>query len=207
MKKSYIVIGVIVVLALVLFFSGKSSYNSFVSLDQTVEQSWAQVENQYQRRLDLIPNLIETVKGYAAHESETFENVTRARAGLSDAYNSASAAAEGAKGAAAPSQEQLDSFMDAQQGLQRALSIYVNAVREAYPDLKANEQFADLQAQLEGTENRISTERQRYTEAVREYNVRVKSFPANIWASIFGYGPKAQFKADPEAAHAPKVQF
>lgn len=207
MKKSVIIIGVLVVLALVLFFSGKSSYNSFVGLDQTVEQAWAQVENQYQRRLDLIPNLVEAVKGYAKHESETYENVTRARAGLSDAYNSATDASEGAKQTVTPTQEQLDQYMAAQQSLQRALSIYVNAVREAYPDLKANEQFADLQAQLEGTENRIATERQRYTEAVREYNVRVKSFPANIWAGIFGYGAKPQFKADPEAAHAPKVQF
>ncbi len=207
MKKSYIILGVIAVIAIALFVSGKSTYNSFVGLDQTVEQSWAQVENQYQRRLDLIPNLVEAVKGYAKHESETYESVTRARAGLSDAYNSAGEASGEIKTVASPSQEQLDGYMAAQQSLQRALSIYVNAVREAYPDLKANEQFADLQAQLEGTENRIATERMRYTEAVREYNVRVKSFPANIWAGIFGYGAKAQFKADPEAAHAPKVQF
>jgi LemA protein len=169
MKKSYIILGVIAVIAIALFVSGKSTYNSFVGLDQTVEQSWAQVENQYQRRLDLIPNLVEAVKGYAKHESETYESVTRARAGLSDAYNSAGEASGEIKTVASPSQEQLDGYMAAQQSLQRALSIYVNAVRE--------------------------------------YNVRVKSFPANIWAGIFGYGAKAQFKADPEAAHAPKVQF
>ncbi|MDE6310334.1 MAG: LemA family protein [Muribaculaceae bacterium] len=205
MKKSYIVIGVLVVLALLLFFSGKNSYNKFVSLDQSVEQTWSQVENQYQRRLDLIPNLVETVKGYAQHESETFEKVTQARAGLTEAYNRA--AENNAEATTLPTQEQLDNFSESQQSLQRALSIYVNAVREAYPDLKANEQFNDLMVQLEGTENRIATERERYTEAVKTYNISVKSFPANIWAGIFGYDSRAQFKADPEAAHAPKVQF
>ncbi len=207
MKKSYIIIGVLVVLALVLFISGKNSYNKFVSLDQSVEQTWSQVENQYQRRLDLIPNLVETVKGYAQHESETFEKVTQARAGLTEAYNRAAENNAEAATATAPSQAQLDSYSESQQSLQRALSIYVNAVREAYPDLKANQQFNDLMVQLEGTENRIATERERYTEAVKAYNVSVKSFPANIWAGIFGYGTRAQFKADPEAAHAPKVQF
>lgn len=207
MKKSLLVVGILVILGIWLFVSGRNTYNSFVTLDQTVEQSWAQVENQYQRRLDLIPNLVETVKGYAEHESSTFENVTRARAGLSDAYNAANAASAEMKDVATPDESQLDKYADAQQGLQRALSIYVNAVREAYPDLKANQQFADLQVQLEGTENRIATERQRYTEAVRDYNVSVKKFPANIWASIFGYGSKPQFKADPEAQHAPKVKF
>lgn len=208
MKKSTIVwlvvLGVIVICVVGIYSSGKNTYNSFVTLDQGVQQSWAQVENQYQRRLDLIPNLVETVKGYAQHESSTFENVTRARAGLTDAYN---AAAERTSQAAPTDQQSLDAVANSQQALNRALSIYVNAVHEAYPDLKANEQFADLQAQLEGTENRIATERQRYTQAVQEYNVRVKSFPANIWAGFFGYAPRPQFQADPEAARAPKVQF
>lgn len=209
MKRTAVICIVIVAAIIIaLYVSGKKAFNSFVSLDQNVEQSWAQVENQYQRRLDLIPNLVETVKGYARHESETFENVTRARAGLTSAYNEAVAESEAASQLTdAPSQNQLDSYLNAQQGLQRALSIYVNAVHEAYPDLKANAQFADLQAQLEGTENRIATERGRYTEAVKAYNVKVKSFPANLWAALFGYAPRAQFKADAEAAHAPKVEF
>lgn len=204
MKKSYIIIGVIVVLALFAFFNGKSTYNSMMTLDQDVEQSWAQVQVQYQRRLDLIPNLVETVKGYAKHESETFENVTRARAGLTDAYNEANEA----NSIAVPENEQ--AFMKEQQSqdaLKKALSIYVNAVREAYPDLKADTQFINLQTQLEGTENRIATERGRYTEAVRTYNVAVKRFPANIWASIFGFKAKSQFQADAEAAKAPTVTF
>ncbi len=204
MKKSYIIIGILVALGLFAFFNGKSTYNSMMTLDQDVEQSWAQVQVQYQRRLDLIPNLVETVKGYAKHESETFENVTRARAGLTDAYNEAN----DANSTTAPDNEQ--AFVKEQQSqdaLKKALSIYVNAVREAYPDLKADTQFINLQTQLEGTENRIATERGRYTEAVRTYNVAVKRFPANIWASIFGFKAKSQFQADAEAAKAPTVTF
>ncbi len=203
MKKSYVIIAVIVVVILYLFFSGKGAYNNMVTLEQNVDQSWAQVENQYQRRLDLIPNLVETVKGYAAHESETFENVTKARAGLSDAYNEANSLKE----ASPADSQQFENYNAAQDRLKGALNLYVNAVREAYPDLKANSNFTDLQVQLEGTENRITTERGRYTEVVRSYNVAVKRFPANIWASIFGFEAKPQFKADEAAATAPKVQF
>ncbi|MDE6135232.1 MAG: LemA family protein [Muribaculaceae bacterium] len=201
--KKYIIIGVVVVLALILFFSGRSTYNSMVTLDQDVEQQWAKVQVQYQRRLDLIPNLVETVKGYAAHESQTYEKVTQARAGLTDAYNAANNGTE-----AMPSTEA--AFVQSQQtqdALNRALSIYVNAVREAYPDLKADTQFINLQTQLEGTENRIATERGRYTDVVRDYNLAVKRFPANLWAGIFGFSAKPQFQADPEAAKAPTVQF
>lgn len=201
--KKYIIIGIIAVLALILFFSGRSTYNSIVTLEQGVDQTWAQVQNQYQRRMDLIPNLVETVKGYAAHESSTFENVTRARAGLSDAYN---AAQENADVNPADPQS-LSAYNKAQQDLNKALSLYVNAVHEAYPDLKANESFNNLQVALEGTENRIATERGRYTQAVADYNVAVKRFPANIWAGIFGFSTKPQFQADAGAATAPKVQF
>ncbi len=201
--KKYIVIGVIVALVLIIFVSGRSTYNSMVTLDQDVEQAWGKVQVQYQRRLDLIPNMVETVKGYAAHESTTYENVTKARAGLTDAYNEANGLKE-----ATPDQPQtFDKYNQAQQELNRALSIYVNAVREAYPDLKADTQFANLQTVLEGTENRIATERGRYTEVVKEYNVKVKRFPANIWAGIFGFSAKPQFQADAAAATAPKVQF
>lgn len=191
-------------MAVVIFISGKNTYNSMVTMEQDVDQSWAKVENQYQRRFDLIPNLVETVKGYAAHESETYENVTRARAGLSDAYNTAQGLQQGASPHAP---EQFEEYTVAQDKLNRALSIYVNAVREAYPDLKANEQFTNLQTVLEGTENRIATERGRYTEQVKAYNVAVRRFPANIWAGIFGFSTKPQFQASEEAQKAPQVAF
>ena len=176
--KKYIWIGVVVVLVLLLCTSGCSTYNNMVTLDQQVEQAWAKVEVQYQRRMDLIPNMVATVKGYAEHESSTYEKVTEARAGLSQAYNDAKANEQ----VDPNSQQSLDSFNQAQQSLNRALSIYVNAVREAYPDLKADTQFTNLETVLEGTENRIATERTRYTEIVTNYNVTVR--PA-YFAPIF----------------------
>lgn len=203
-SKSLIIGGVIILAIILIGGWFVSTRNGFVSLDESVQQQWSQVEVQYQRRLDLIPNLVETVKGYAAHESSTFEKVTQARAGLSDAYNKANALQNTD---AAASEQTLDSYNAAQQGLGKALSIYVNAVREAYPDLKANTQFEDLQTQLEGTENRIATERGRYTEAVRAYNVAVRTFPGSLVASFSGFNVKPQFKADAEAATAPKVSF
>ena len=202
--KKYIVLGVIVLLVLLCGMSGCSTYNNFVTQTQDVDQQWAQVEVQYQRRMDLIPNLTRTVQGYAAHESETFESVTRARAGLDNALAAAQADSLGASAADAAAFNRVNS---AQDQLNRALSIYVNAVREAYPDLKADTQFLNLQEQLEGTENRIAPERGRYTEKVREYNVLVSKFPAKIWASLFGFQPKPQFTADAQAAQAPVVQF
>lgn len=207
MKKSYtkwVIIGVVILAIVIVISWFVSTRNGFVTNEENVNQTWSQVENQYQRRLDLIPNLVETVKGYAEHESSTFENVTRARAGLSDAYNAANAATEQGQPV---TEEAMDKFAAAQNGLKDALSIYVNAVREAYPDLKANEQFIGLQTQLEGTENRIATERQRYIEAVRDYNVSVRRFPASMVASMSGFNIKPQFKADQAAATAPKVQF
>ncbi|MDE7161042.1 MAG: LemA family protein [Muribaculaceae bacterium] len=175
------------------------NYNSLVEKQQGVEQAWAQVENQYQRRADLIPNLVNTVKGYAAHESSTLEAVTNARAGLSKAYNEANAVEDPAAN--------VQQYLDAQQKLKGALDIYVNAVREAYPDLKANTNFMNLQTQLEGTENRIATERRRYTEAVQSYNTAIKKFPTNIYAGWFGFSEKQQFKAEAGAEKAPKVEF
>lgn len=206
MSKKFIIIAVVILAAVGLIGWFVSARNGFVFAEESLNEQWAKVEVQYQRRLDLIPNLVETVKGYAAHESETFENVTKARAGLSDAYNRANeqqAQAEQAPG----SEAALNSYSAAQADLTRALNIYVNAVHEAYPDLKANAQFADLQAQLEGTENRIATERGRYTESVRNYNVKVRTFPGSIVASCCGFSPKPQFQSDPEAASAPKVSF
>lgn len=206
MKKftPLIIVGILVVLAIVLGAGGCSTYNKLVTLDQDVEQQWSQVEVQYQRRMDLIPNLMRTVQGYAAHESQTYEAVTRARAGLDNALNNARTDSA-ITSAASPTDFQR--YTQAQESLNRALSIYVNAVREAYPDLKADTQFLNLQTQLEGTENRIATERGRYTEKVRDYNLQVRRFPGNIWAGIFGFAPKAQYSADPEAAQAPTVEF
>lgn len=175
------------------------NYNSLVEKEQSVNQAWAQVENQYQRRADLIPNLVNTVKGYAQHESSTLESVTRARAGLTKAYDAAQSAE------AIP--ENIEQYQQAQSNLKGALDIYVNAVKEAYPDLKANTNFIDLQTQLEGTENRISTERMRYTEAVKDYNTSIKKFPTNIYAGWFGFKEKPQFKAEAGAQKAPVVEF
>lgn len=196
------IIGIVVAALLVLLFAGGcSQYNGLVSANQEVEKSWGQVENQYQRRADLIPNLVNTVKGYAAHESETLEAVTNARAGLTKAYNEANEMTP------AEAQQNIEAYQQRQSALKGALDIYVNAVREAYPDLKANENFMNLQAQLEGTENRIATERMRYNEAVQVYNNKVLRFPGNIFAGMFNFEKKDMFKAEEGAQHAPKVEF
>ncbi len=201
MNKKLITTVIVAVVILILFGGGCSSYNGMVDADQAVQKQWGQVENQYQRRADLIPNLVNTVKGYAAHESSTLQNVTDARAGLTKAYNDAQAIT--------PEQAQanIEAYQQAQSNLKGALDIYVNAVREAYPDLKANENFLNLQAQLEGTENRVSTERQRYNEAVEVYNRKVLRFPGNILAKLFGFDSKEMFKAEEGAQRAPKVEF
>lgn len=204
MKKGTITLIIIGVILVILCGTGCSQYNGMVDADQAVQRQWGQVQNQYQRRADLIPNLVSTVKGYSEHESTTLESVTRARAGLSEAYNAAQQANTEAQ-AGAP--ENLAAFQQAQEKLQSALGIYVNAVREAYPDLKANQNFLDLQAQLEGTENRVSTERQRYNEEVEAYNKKVLRFPARIFASLFGFSSKPMFQADQHAQSAPKVEF
>ena len=172
------------------------NYNSLVEKQQNVDQAWAQVENQYQRRADLIPNLVNTVKGYSTHESETFEKVTLARAKATSITIDADNLNE----------ENLAKFQAAQNELSQALKSLL-AVTEAYPDLKANENFMNLQTQLEGTENRIATERMRYTEAVRDYNTEIKKFPTTIYAGWFGFEPKPQFKAEEGAQRAPEVSF
>lgn len=202
MKTNTLTIGIIVAIALVAI-NGCSTYNSLVSMSEGVDQAWAKVENQYQRRLDLIPNLVNTVKGYAKHESETLQSVTNARTGLTEAYNKANGLKEGANA----TEESLQQYSGAQNELNRALSVYVNAVHEAYPDLKANENFRDLQTQLEGTENRIATERKDYTEQVQQYNIAVRRFPATIWAGMFGFTAKPQFKAEEGASKAQRVEF
>ncbi|MDE6359743.1 MAG: LemA family protein [Muribaculaceae bacterium] len=201
MKKSYIAGIVIALLLVFLFAGGCSSYNGMVDADQAVKKQWGQVENQYQRRADLIPNLVNTVKGYAAHESTTLQNVTDARAGLTKAYNEANAISGDS------AQANIAAYQQAQSNLRGALDIYVNAVREAYPDLKANTNFMNLQEQLESTENRIATERRRYNEEVETYNKKVLRFPGSIWASIFNFDPKDMFQAEEGANKAPKVEF
>lgn len=172
------------------------NYNSLVEKQQGVDQSWAEVENQYQRRADLIPNLVSTVKGYAAHEEGTFTKVTEARAKATSVTIDADNLNE----------ETLEKFQNAQNELTGALKSLL-AVSEAYPDLKANENFKDLQVQLEGTENRIAVARGRYTESVKDYNTSIKKFPTMIYAGWFGFSPKPQFKAAAGAETAPVVQF
>lgn len=172
------------------------NYNSLVDKQQQVDQSWAEVENQYQRRSDLIPNLVATVKGYATHEEETFQKVTEARAKATSITINADNLNE----------ETLAQFQQAQGELTSALKSLL-AVSEAYPDLKANENFKDLQVQLEGTENRVTVARSRYTEAVKDYNTSIKKFPTVIYAGWFGFEAKPQFKAEAGASQAPKVEF
>lgn len=173
--------------------------NRFVTLEEGLKQSWAQVENVYQRRADLIPNLVATVQGYAVHERETLTDVTEARAkvgqvsatGLQNAINDPQA---------------FEKFQAAQDSLSSALSRLM-VVAEKYPDLKANENFLDLQRQLEGTENRITVERMRYNEAAQAFNTSVRLFPAAIVARLAGFGEKNYFQAEAGAAQAPKVKF
>ena len=191
---SRIIVPVIAILGMLPLTS--CNYNSLVEKQQKVDQSWAQVENQYQRRADLIPNLVNTVKGYSTHESETFEKVTLARAKATSITLNADELTE----------ENLAKFQAAQNELSQALKSLL-AVTDAYPDLKANENFMNLQTQLEGTENRIATERMRYTEAVMDYNTAIKKFPTVIYAGWFGFDAKPQFKADEGAQRAPEVQF
>lgn len=186
----------LILLGCILPMFSSCNYNTLVEKKQNVDQSWAEVQNQYQRRADLIPNLVNTVKGYAAHESATLEKVTQARAAATSVNISAEDLNE----------ETLAKFQQAQNELTGALKSLL-AVTEAYPDLKANENFRDLQVQLEGTENRIATSRTRYTQVVADYNTSIKKFPTNIYAGWFGFEAQPQFKADESAQQAPEVQF
>jgi len=196
MKKSWITIIVIAVIALFLYSSIKGNYNKMVTMDQAVVSQWAQVENVYQRRADLIPNLVATVKGYAAHEQETLTGVIEARAkATSTTIDPTNLTAEN-----------MQAFQQAQGGLSSALSKLMVVV-ERYPDLKANQNFLELQAQLEGTENRITVERQKFNTSAQEYNTFINLFPKNIYANIFNFEEKAYFKAQENAEEAPKVEF
>lgn len=172
------------------------NYNSLVEKEQNVDQAWAQVENQYQRRADLVPNLVNTVKGYSTHEQETLTKVIEARAKATSITIDANNLDEA----------DLAKYQQAQGELSQALKSLLS-VAEAYPELKANENFMALQAQLEGTENRIAVERERYTSAVKEYNTSIKKFPTVIYAGWFGFKEKPQFKAEAGAEKAPEVKF
>lgn len=191
--KTLIGLGVIAILV----FVGIGKYNTLVEQEQTVEQSWAQVENQYQRRADLVPNLVNTVKGAADFEQETLTEVTEARSKASSIQISAEDL---------NNPQKIQQFQQAQQQLSGALSRMLLTV-EKYPELKANQNFRDLQVQLEGTENRISTERQRFNEAVQSYNTTVQRFPNNVFAGVFGFDQKAYFEADEGAQEVPEVNF
>ncbi len=196
MKRSYVILIVVAVVVIGLFSSFKSSYNGMAIKEEGVASAWSNVENQYQRRADLIPNLVNTVKGYASHESSTLEQVVKARASATQMNLNVDQLNE----------ESLATFNKVQGELSSALSRLL-VVSENYPDLKANENFRDLQAQLEGTENRISTERGRFNESVKLYNSYIRMFPRNIIASMFGFDKKSYFEAEAGAATAPKVEF
>ncbi|MDE6267129.1 MAG: LemA family protein [Muribaculaceae bacterium] len=206
MKNKGLSLGLIavIIVVVVLVVTGFSQYNSIVTMDEKVNTGWANVENQYQRRLDLIPNLVASVKGYAQHEQSTYVGLAEARSGLQKAYENA----ESVNSEIANVDEaSLRQFQQAQEKLQSALGIYVNAVHEAYPELKADKTFLDLMTQLEGTENRIAAERTRYNELVNDYNIKVRRFPGAIFAGIFGFSTRAQFRAEAGAESAPKVEF
>lgn len=186
-----------ILIALVAAFSLTScTYNKLVEEEETVTQKWADVQTQYQRRADLIPNLVNTVKGYAAHEKEALEAVVNAR----------SRATQITIDPTNVTPEQLQEFQAAQGEITQALGRLI-AIAENYPDLKANEQFSELQAQLEGTENRIAESRRLYNEAVQSYNVNVRKFPNIIWAWIFNFDKKTPFAAEAGAEKAPTVEF
>lgn len=183
-------------LVAVLVFSMCGSYNTAVQKDESVKSAWSQVENQYQRRADLIPNLVNTVTGYANFEKQTLEAVVQARASATqvkiDPENL--------------TPEAIQRFEQAQQGLSGALGRLL-MVTENYPDLKANQNFLDLQKQLEGTENRISVERKNFNSTVQDFNSHIRRFPTNLLVGIFGFSPKGYFQAQPGSEKAPEVKF
>ena len=195
MKKAMPWIVVLGVLAIIALWAA-NVYNGFISAEEQVDAAWAQVENQYQRRSDLVPNLVATVKGYAAHEQETLEGVTDARARATQITIDPANATP----------DQLAAYQKAQGELSQALGRLL-AVAENYPELKANENFRDLQAQLEGTENRIAIARQEFNEEARAYNTLIRRFPNNIVAGIAGFEKKPYFEAEEGANKAPKVEF
>ena len=195
MKKNKGLIITIVVIALVAIW-GISSYNGLVSMDENVSNQWANVETQYQRRSDLIPNLVNTVKGYAKHESETLESVMAARSQATQVKIDPSNCTP----------QQLAAYQKAQGDVTTALGKLL-AITENYPDLKANQNFLELQSQLEGTENRINVARKDFNDTAKKYNSSLRRFPRNIIASMFGFEKRNYFEAEAGAEKAPKVEF
>lgn len=193
MKKSSIILIVIAVLAVIW---GVSAYNGLVTMDENVNTEWANVETQYQRRADLIPNLVNTVKGYAAHESETLESVIAAR----------SKATQITIDPANLTPEKLAEYQEAQGAVTSALGKLL-VISESYPDLKANQNFLELQAQLEGTENRINEARRKFNNVAKEYNTAIRRFPKSLLAGMFGFDKRAYFEAAEGAQNAPVVAF
>lgn len=196
MKRNVIVIGVIVLCLVLLGGCGISSYNSIVDMDEGVGKAWSNVENQYQRRSDLIPNLVNTVKGYATHEKTTLDEVVTAR----------SKATQITVDPQDLTPENLQKYQKAQGAVGAALGKLL-AITENYPDLKANQNFLELQAQLEGTENRISVERNRFNEAAKSYNAYIRKFPRSIIAGMFGFERRPYFEAEEVTEKAPEVKF
>ncbi len=197
-KGCLIAVGIIVFLIIITISSVVRTYNNMVKLDEGVKEKWSQVENVYQRRYDLIPNLVNTVKGYAAHEKETFTAVTEARAKAGGTFNISDQVLN--------DPAMFQKFQQAQSSLGGALQRLM-VVMEKYPDLKANQNFLALQDQLEGTENRIAVERKRFNESARFYNTYIKLFPKVILANMFGFDEKQYFKSTEGAEEAPKVEF
>ncbi|ORC33871.1 LemA family protein [Marispirochaeta aestuarii] len=198
LRTGLIVLGVIFVLLFLMYSSFRSTYNSMVSMDESVKAAWAQVENQYQRRYDLIPNLVETVKGFANQEQETLTAVTEARSRAGGVMQMDESLLE--------DPEAFARFQEAQAGLGSALQRLL-MITENYPDLKSNQNFLALQDQLEGTENRIAVERQRFNETARSYNTYIRQFPRVIIANMMGFREKAYFSATEGASSAPQVSF
>lgn len=196
MNKSLITIIAVIGIVLILVLWGSSRYNSLVTKEEGVTAAWSQVENVYQRRADLIPNLVSTVKGYADFEKSTLTAVIEARS------KATSVTIDPTK----LNESNIQQFQQAQDGLSSALSRLMVVV-EKYPDLKANQNFMDLQAQLEGTENRIATERRNFNQAAQDYNTQIRRFPSNIFAGLFGFDKKAYFQAETGAEKAPEVKF
>lgn len=184
------------IILIIYSFSG-CGYNSLVQMDEKVKQAWAQVDNQYQRRADLIPNLVNTVKGYAEFEKGVLTEVTELRSQVGQVKITADDLTD---------EDKFKKFQDAQDKLSGALSRLL-VVAENYPQLKANENFLQLQAQLEGTENRIAVERKKFNEAVQEYNTSIRSFPTLVTAKIFGFKEKQYFKSNPGSEKVPDVNF
>lgn len=195
-KGLWITLAIIVLLVIVLYSTFKSTYNQMVTLDEDVNTSWSQVVTDYQRRMDLIPNLVSTVQGYADFEKQTLTDVIKARASATSVNLNVD------KMDAATMQK----IEETQGALTSSLSRLLVSV-EKYPDLKANQNFRDLQAQLEGTENRIANARRKFNESTRAYNVYIKQFPKNIYASIFNFEQKPYFEATAGAEKAPEVKF